>query len=280
MVSSGQLRALGLGKDAVEWRARRGQLHRLHRGVYAVGHRSVSGNGRLWAAVLACGGPERAVLSHRSAAAVWDLIPPPSVIEVTTLAQSRSMRGVKVHRRKSLERTNHQGLPITTVAQTLLDLAATQSDHRVKRTCHRAEILRLLDARSTRALIERSEGRPGTARLTRAIDELATTEPQITRTELEERFLELVAEAGLPRPEVNTRVEGLEVDFLWRDERLIVETDGAATHLTPTAFERDRERDQILMLAGYRVVRFTWRQVIEEPGRVARALRELLSAPR
>ena len=280
VVSLDQLRALGLTKEAVMKRVRRGRLHRLHRGVYAVGHQRLAEHGRLWAAVLACGGPERAVLSHRSAAALWDLLPSPSVIEVTTLAQSRSMKGVRVHRAKHVETTTREALPVTTVPQTLLDLASTISEHRLRRACHRAEVLRVLDARSTAALIERNARRPGTARLAGAMKELAANDPVITRSELEERFLALVAAANLPAPATNARVGRYEVDFLWRARRLVVETDGAAAHLTATAFERDRERDQQLTLAGYRVVRFTWRQVVQAPGRVAAALRELLSEPR
>ena len=125
VVSVTQLRGAGLQQDGVEARARKGQLHRVHRGVYAVGHHQLLEYGRLWAAILACGGPERAALSHASAAAVWDLLPPPSVIHATTLAESRSMKGMRVHRAKAVATTTHQGLPVTTVAQTLLDLAAT-----------------------------------------------------------------------------------------------------------------------------------------------------------
>ena len=151
------------------------------------------------------------------------------MIEITTLAEGRSTKSIKVHRAKRPKTTKHQGLPVTTVAQTLLDLAATQSEHRLTRTCHRAEHLRLLDMHAVDTLLAEQFGGRGTARLGRAIGDLATNEPQITRTELEQRFLDLVAEAGLPRPEVNTIVEDLEVDFLWRDQRLIAETDGAAT---------------------------------------------------
>ena len=118
--------------------------------------------------------------------------------------------------------------------------------------------------------------RAGTRKLRAALDTLSRAEPQITRSELEERFLALVARAGLPRPHVNTVLEGLVVDFLWPAQRLIAETDGAATHLTATAFETDRRRDAALLLAGYRVVRFTWQQVVHGPGEVAAILQGLL----
>ena len=106
-----------------------------------------------------------------------------------------------------------------------------------------------------------------------ALRTLETDEPDITRTVLEERFLALVLDAGLPRPEVNAMVGEHEVDFLWRAERLIVETDGAATHLTAEAFEEDRRRDAVHSMMGFRTLRFTWRQVVSEPGFVAQVLR-------
>ena len=108
--------------------------------------------------------------------------------------------------------------------------------------------------------------------LKRALSTLEQADPQITRSELEERFLALIAEAGIERPEVNTSIEGYEVDFAWRAQRLIAETDGAATHLTPTAFEHDRERDAALTAAGHRVLRFTYRQVVEDPDAVVARL--------
>ncbi|HEV2815002.1 MAG TPA: type IV toxin-antitoxin system AbiEi family antitoxin domain-containing protein [Solirubrobacteraceae bacterium] len=276
VVSAAQLRALGLGRGAIGRRVATGRLHRLHRGVYAVGHARVAPRGRLWAAVLACGGADRAVLSHRSAASVWDLVGQPRVADVTTLAQSRSMPGICVHR-GSVERVVQQdGLPVTTVARTLLGLATVVSEHRLRRICHRAELLRILDVQGIRALLSEERGGRGTARLRRAIDELAVQDLAVTRSELEERFLALVAAAGLPAPQVNAGVAGFEVDFVWPAARLVVETDGAAAHLTPTAFRRDRERDAALVVAGYRVLRFTWEHVTREPERVAGALRELL----
>ena len=274
VVSVAQLRALGFTRDAVRRAAESGRLHRVHRGVYAVGHKRIGARGRLWAAVLACGGPERAVLSHQSAASVWDLMPQPSVIDVITLGAARSLPGIRVHRAKIGERAEVEGLPLTSPMRTLLDLATVLTEHRLERVCHRAEQLRLID------VAKMPERGRGVARLRRAIESVERTGPQITRSELEERFLSLVAEAGLPKPRTNARVLGYEVDFLWPDHRLIVETDGVATHFTLAAFENDRARDAKLLSAGYRVIRFTWRQVVEEPRRVVRTLRELLSGAR
>jgi very-short-patch-repair endonuclease len=149
----------------------------------------------------------------------------------------------------------------------------------VCRAVERAEILRLLDAGALRARMECLPGRR-TRALEAILAELAAREPELTRSRLERRFLSLVDRFGLPRPQSNVVIIGLEVDFLWRDERLIVETDGVATHLTPTAFERDRRRDAALAVAGYRVVRFTWRRIVYQPHEVAAALGSLLALPR
>jgi hypothetical protein len=181
-----------------------------------------------------------------------------------------------VHRSRTLDHAadvlRHQGLPVTSPTRTLLDLADVLTPHRLERACHRAEHLRALDAA---ALLTPSPGRRSIA-LTYALEGLARRGPEITRTELEERFLALTAEHGLPRPQVNVRVCGYEVDFLWPAERLVVETDGRATHLTPTAFESDRRRDALLQVAGYRVVRFTYAQVAWESPSVADVIRALL----
>jgi very-short-patch-repair endonuclease len=142
--------------------------------------------------------------------------------------------------------------------RTLLDLASTLTPHQLERACHRAGERRLLDASLVPAQ------RRGARRLRTALQTLEHHEPQLTRSELEERFLELVAAAGLPRPRVNTRVEGLEVDFFWPAARLVVEVDGRRHHLTPAAFERDRRRDALLQTAGHRVLRFTYRQIVDD----------------
>ena len=268
VVSTAQLRAVGLGRGGVQLRVRNGRLHPLHRGVYMVGHRRIGLLGHLSAAVWACGGPDAAVVSHRAAAAVHDLLPAPSgAVDVTTLRQSRSTSGVRVHRTSTLDPridvTHRDGLPVTAVARTIADLAATMAPHRLERACHRAEHLRLLDRTEPHTV-------RGARRLRAALETLATREPDLTRSDLQERFLSLVAQHHLPRPRTNTRIAGHEADFVWPAHRLIVETDGAATHLTAHAFEDDRKRDADHTLAGYRVVRFTWRQITQEPAAVAR----------
>ena len=282
VISTAQLRSVGLDRNAVTLRVRQRRLHRLHRGVHAVGHTRLTWRGRLWAAVLACGGPDLAAVSHRSAAALWDLAPPPAgPIDVTTLGSSRSTPAIHVHRSRTIDPERdivrlNDGLATTTPARTLVDLAGALSAHATERVCHRAQTLRLLDAHAVEELLSRAGGRR-TRGLKAALASLTAAGPDITRSELEERFLALVAQAGLPKPEVNATVAGCEVDFLWRSARLIVETDGASTHLTPQAFEEDRRRDAALQVAGFRVVRFTWRQVTSDPKGVVRTLRALLS---
>ena len=203
---------------------------------------------------------------------MWDLVTDGREIEVTTLRQSRSQPGIRVHRATTLDPLTDvdrqpDGLPLTTPMRTLQDLAATVDRRRLRRACRKAELLRLIDTDQIR------DGVRGAERLRKGLAELVPTEPQMTRSELEERFLDLVAEAGLPAPETNVLVAGFECDFVWRAERLVVETDGRAAHLTPTAFERDRARDAELTAKGWRVVRFTQRHVVREKRRVVDVLR-------
>jgi REase_MTES_1575 len=197
------------------------------------------------------------------------------VIEVTAFGAGRPRDGLRVHRTTTLDPLTDvvrqpDGLPLTSAIRTLADLAGTLDVTRLRRAVRRAELHRLLDV-SKLPLTGK-----GAHRLREAVG--LVDEPQITRSELEERFLDLVAEAGLPQPAVNATVEGYEVDFVWRRERLIVETDGRAAHLTPTAFEDDRQRDVELRIAGWTMVRFTWRQVVHEPATVVANLRALFRA--
>jgi very-short-patch-repair endonuclease len=272
VVSVRQLHEAGLGRNAIHTRVRGGRLVRLHRGVYAVGHSQLTVLGWRWAAVLACGGPGLAALSYQSSGAAFDLVPLPAQFDVSTLASARSTAKIRVHRNiRPEDITTLDGLPVTTVARTLVDLATVLSPHQIERVVHRAEHLRLLDMHSLDEQLDRAQGRR-TKSLIAAIEQLQVKEPDITRTVLEERFLALIFNAQLPRPHVNVRIGPYEVDFLWRAERLIVETDGAATHLTANGFEEDRRRDAVHSMRGFRTLRFTWRQVVYEPRFVARAV--------
>jgi hypothetical protein len=172
--------------------------------------------------------------------------------------------------------TSWEGIPCTSVARTLLDLAELLDDDAVARACTRAEQLRVFDAQAIDELLERNPGARGTRRLRRVTGRLGPGSPW-TREELERRFLFLCRSFGLPTPLVNASIavgdHTFVPDFLWPAARLIAETDGFETHGTRAAFESDRRRDQLLDAAGYRTLRFTWRQIRDEPDRVAHTLR-------
>ena len=279
VVSWRQLVDAGLSPAAIAHRVRNGRLHRLHRGVFAVGHRPTTRQGRWIAAVLAYG--DRAALSHLAALSHWDLRPSSaSTIDVSVATRNglAAREGIRLHRCGGLglsEITVHDGIPVTTVERTLLDAAAMLRAAGLARAVERSEVLRLFDLTLVEQTIGRHPYHPGTASLASALELYRDHEP--TRSELEAMLLALCDRHGLPRPLVNRAVEGCEVDFLWPAHRLIVETDGRRTHLTRAAFERDRARDAMLTVAGYRVVRFTHRQILHEPETVARTLRVLLA---
>lgn len=278
VVSHAQLAAIGIGRGAVKYRVAQGRLHRAHRGVYAVGHPRLTVEGKVWAAVLACGGPGLAVVSHRAAAAAWELRPwPTGAIDVTSFRRSDPRPGIRVHHSRTLDPVadvdeSPHGFPVTTVARTLVDLADVLSPHAIERIVHRAEVLRLLDV----SKLAPPAGRRSHA-LQSALDTLALAEPQVTENDLEEAFLAIVSAAGLPRPRTQVWLCGSRVDFFWPEHAVIVEVDGRGAHLRPSAFEGDRRRDGELQLAGYRVFRFTRRQVLREPRYVVERLRAILT---
>jgi predicted transcriptional regulator of viral defense system len=282
LISRGQLLELGLERWSIWHRLEIGRLHPVHRGVYAVGHRVLSSEGRWMAAVLAIGGD--AVLSHRSAAGLWSIRYPANVrIEVTTPRRVRPPSGVRGHRSAlpADEVTVLHGIPVTTVPRTLLDLATVLGPRQVERSIEEANIRRLDDPLSLPDLVERYPGRrdTGVIRAILAADRIGST---ITRSELEERFLALLETYSLPSPELNVPIEvrgsWLEVDCVWRRWKLIVELDGHASHGTASAFERDRARDRVLHAVGWRVLRITWRQLNDEAERIAADLRALLGS--
>jgi very-short-patch-repair endonuclease len=284
LVTLGQLEELGLGGSTVRSRVTAGRLHRVHETVFTVGHSLLTAaDGHRMAAVLACG-PD-AVLSHRSAAAHWGIHEDlRDRIDITAPGRrGRIPAGIAAHRHGSLapvDRTVERGVPCTTVARTLLDLAGVVSPRRLQYAITEAEILRLFDLGAVREVIARSRRRRGVARLRLAI---ASHDPRDERARkgLERRFLDLCRRARLPSPQVNglLLVEGVPIqpDFLWREARLIVETDGRATHGTVRAFEDDRRRDQRLKVAGWDVIRCTWHQVTTDPESLIRTIRTLLS---
>lgn len=269
VVSREQLLTAGISGDAIAWRLKSGRLHRIHPGIYLVGHATPAPGARERAALLACG--EGVVLSHRTAAALWRLVPKTAadgIVHVTVAGrQCGRPAGVSVHRTRLLtprDIRRRDGLTLTSPARTLLDLASIDtSDHELDRALNEARVLKLVRDRDLSDVLERAGRRRGTARLGALIRRNAG--PGITRSEGERRFLALIRAAGLPEPERNARIHGFEVDFLWRPQKVVVEADSFAFHATPRAFERDRRRDRILGMAGVTVKRVTWWQIVEEP---------------
>jgi very-short-patch-repair endonuclease len=245
-----------MSQPAISRRTAAGRLHRIHRGVYAVGHTKLSFEGRCMAAALALS--DGAVVSHISAAALWGMRrPTDGAIDVTLPGDGgrERRRGIRIHRSSILIAdfvTSRNGIALTTPKRTLRDLHATSS-----LPVYRAAVRRALDLR----LITN--------------DDLRTPD-DLTRSELERTFLALCRRHRLPQPEVNARVGPYEVDFLWRDRHLVAETDGFRHHGHRDAFERDRARDALLHGLGFRVMRFTHRQVADRTPVVA-VLRPLLA---
>jgi very-short-patch-repair endonuclease len=273
VVSHAQLRRLGLAKSGIERRARTGRLHRVHRGVYAVGHPRLTRHGQYMAAVLACG--EGAVISHGSAAVLWRLPWRQGArIDVTVPGRgARSRRRLVVVHRARLdpsEATTIDGIPVTSPSRTLIDLADRGNRRPLERAIDEAHYLQL----DLTGLAPR-QGRRGSGVLA-AVLEAHEPGSTLTRSELEERFLALCHRNELPAPRVNRRVEGYEVDFCWPQRRLIVETDGRAAHATARAFEGDRVKDAELTAAGWRVIRVTYRRLLSQPGPLASQLQGLL----
>lgn len=280
VLSARQLYELGLTKQVVYDRARRGHLHRLYLGVYAVGHRRLTRKGRWMAAVLASG--PNAVLSHGAALALWDLQShAPGPIDVTAPARGRrSPDGIRLHCVRALDaadRTTIDAIPVTTVARTLLDYAETSSDSQLRHALEAAERRDLLDAHQIADVLARGTGRRGAKALRTAI-EAHTGEAPWTRSKLERDVLTLVRAAGLPEPHCNVMLHGELVDFYWPQHKLVLEADSWLFHRTRAQFEKDRRRDAILQVAGIRVLRVTQQRIEHEPGRVAADLWALIKA--
>lgn len=275
-----QLLDVGLGRGAIAVRLRAGRLHPVLPCVYAVGHPRLPPGGREMAAQLwqAPGG----VLSHHSAAWLWGISPPSGTVHVTCVrGGSVSRPEVVLHRARSLdpaELRTRDGFRLTSPARTLLDLAEHASDSDLERAVGEARVRGLTSTDELRAMMARHPGRRGLRPLTALLD--VEHGPAFTRSEGEREFLRLVDRAGIPRPRTNARVAGFEVDALWPDQRLVVEVDGYAFHRGRRAFERDRHKSATLATSGFRVLRFTWRQITETPERVAAHVATALAGER
>jgi very-short-patch-repair endonuclease len=279
VVARRQLTELGFRPAAVRHLCETGRLHPLHRGVYVVGRADVSLRGRWMGAALACG--EGALVSHGDAAALHGLLPVGGrLIHVTVPGQSRrGIQGLQLHRVRSLhphDRALKDGIPVTSVARTLLDVAETEPERRAMRAFEQAERLRLFDLGAVDELRARSRGRRGLKPM-KALLRHCCCSVTDARSELEQRFVEFCREHRIPMPAMNVALEGFEVDAHWPGTPLVVELDSFTHHSPRSAFESDRERDLVLGLAEYRVVRVTWRMVTERPEKLEQRIRRLLA---
>lgn len=282
VVAARQLLQLGFTRRAITIRIESGRLHPVHRGVYAVGHTNMSRKSWWIAAVLAAG-PE-AVLSHRDAAALWELaeLTQPKVEVTLPRLGGRARPGIRIRRTRRLEdreRALKDGIPVTTVARTLLDLAAIVSRRHLREAYDNAERHDLLDVGELRELVETTTGRRGLSAIRRLLARDLESAAR-SRSALEVEFAIFCRESGLPEPIMNAYVGGYEVDAYWPDSRLVVELDGYEYHRGREAFERDRAKVGDLAELGIEVLPLTHRRLRSAPSRVATTLRAAVAKQR
>lgn len=277
LVTLEQLKRAGLGPGAIAHRVGRGRLHRVHRGVYLLGHSVPPLFAVEMAAVLAVGGG--AALSHRSAAALWSMCPClDDHVEVSVTGSDRRSRpGVLVHQVGRLEPrdlTRRHGVPITTPVRTLIDLGEVLGARDLERAYAEAVARRRVTHRLMRGAIRRDPTKPGAPAFHRLLEQ--EHEPAHTRSDLEDLLLGIVRTARLPEPRTNVWIGRFNVDAYWPASCLVVEVDSRTFHSSPAAFENDRARDATLAARGITVIRVTWRQIEEEAAvvvaRIAQAL--------
>jgi very-short-patch-repair endonuclease len=283
-----QLRDLGLSARAVQKRVDTGRLVRIHRGVYSLVPRQLLTREGYWmAAVLACG--DGAVLSHRTAADLHGLRPTSRArIDVTVPRRtSRRHQGIELHRSTTLieaDTTTERGIPCTTIARTHIDLAAVSQRRIVEKSLDQAEAMGVFDLLAINDQLARNPSHPG-APLLRSVLHEHYVGSTLTQSELEEAVLALCRRIRVPPPKVNEWVDlgdggpMIWADFVWREQRVIVETDGVRFHGTHQARERDPRRDQRAIVAGWRPVRTTGRQVRWRPRELESTLLALLREP-
>ena len=280
VVTYRQMRGLGLSNGHIHRASKASRLRRVHRGVYAVGHKRLSRHGHSLAAVLACG--EGAVLSHRSAAWLWGFLPRfPSEAEVTVPSRGHRRCGIRVYRTAGMpdrDVATLEGIPVTSAARTLFDLAGAVSARDRSRAVDQAKRTGRLDLAELDAITAR-RSRTIEARLLRQALALYR-KPVYDRARSELLFLDALEKEGLPLPKINRWVEKWEIDAYWEAERFAVEVDGWETHGSREAFENDRLRQEEMKLAGIDCIRISARRIETEPEQVAQNLRVFLSRRR
>jgi len=275
LITTRQLLGLGLTKDDIAYRARIGRLHRLHRGVYAVGHIPVSPYAHALAAVLACG--DGAALSHGSAATLWGIDKHWHRPLEVTARSARRHPAITIHRSSTLttpDIATHFGVPVTSPARTLLDLTPRLTDTRLTRAVNDLRQARYLSLADLQELLQRHRG----AKRLRA--HTAHPERPPTRSELEDAFIHFANRHDLPEPLINTDVVGREADVFFPEHKLVVELDGYDFHHTREQFESDRDRDAARLAAGVATVRLTWERMHLSPDREAARLEQILTSRR
>lgn len=281
VVGRRQLIRAGVTNEQIKWRLRTGRLHEIHRGVHLVGHSVPPHLASEQAALLACG--ERSVLSHRSAANLWALLPyPASATAWVTIPPERSAGrpGIKIKRAVLAKRDirMRHGLRLTSPPRTILDLSPLLSAEDLESLVAEAQFRGLASEAELRAQLRGNEGRRGVAKLRRVID--IPGGPKRTRSEGERAMLRLLRRAGIGGFETNSRIHGYEVDFLWRELGVVVELDGWDGHSSRIAFERDRLKWARLSAHGLTVVPVTGRQLGDDPSGVIHRLLRILDAAR
>jgi very-short-patch-repair endonuclease len=281
LISVEQLHACGLGRNAIALRVRNGRLHRVHRGVYAVGHPALTLTGRFVAAVLACG--DDSSLSFFSSGAYWSFMRwEERLIDVTVVGTTtRGIAGVRVHRARSLDPRDvwhRDGMRVTSPARTLLDLAAVLPPEALRRAARQAQAERRVNIHQLREILARSNGHRGVAALRAIVDD----GPTPTRSDLEDALLDLLDDAGIERPEVNAplRLDGRRIvpDYLWRARRITIEADSRRWHDDPLTRRNDSDKQAILEANDYRVLRITDRQITDHPQQTLTRVRAALAA--
>jgi hypothetical protein len=269
VITRAQLLALGFSAHAIDHRIATGRLHPIHAGVYAVGRKELTRHGAFIAAVLSCG--EGAALSHASAAELWKIRPRVGgALEVSLpLARRAKRKGIKVHRRATMETTRHHAIPVTTPICTLVDIAPLLSNDECEAAIGEADKLDLVHPGPLRAALDEMRGRPGVNLLKRLIDRHTFV---LTDTQLERWFLPIAHRVGLPPPLTQVWLNGGRVDFYWPGLGLVIEVDGGRYHRTPMQQTKDARRFQAHTAAGLVPLRFTHWQIRYAPHEVESAL--------
>ena len=267
VVTYAQLVELGIGRGRIDRRVAAGRLLRLHHGVFAVGHSAMRREGRWLAAVLACG--DGAALSHRSAASLWRIRDGEGRFPDVSCAARRRHPAISTHRARleAPDLTVRFGVPVTSAARTLIDLSLAVDEDEFERAAREAQFRRLFDVVALREGLTRRPSR----RVRRMLDDIAPTQSRA-----EDELLRLCERHGIPRPLTQQALPGGRVDFLWPEQRVVVETDGWQAHSTPAAFQRDRATSNALQLAGYTILRFTWADLTRRRAKVAGEIKRAL----